>query len=330
MRKLKALLYLVLLAAVLYALGQVRAPRGALPARTGSSLTDVKTWGYQLQLAAPERVAAGIDLMVVDYARGARPKDTLSHDEVRRFQTRPDGSRRIVLAYLSVGEAENYRYYWQPQWQRSPPSWLAGENPEWPNNYRVRFWDPAWQRIIFEPRRRVVDRFGEAYAEWRKPYLDRILEAGFDGVYLDRVDAFYEWEKSRPSAEAEMAAFVTALSAYAKRRKPGFLIVPQNAEELLRQENYRRHIDAIAKEDLLFGEVTAEQDNKPQDVNRTILLLNRARADGLPVFVVEYLTDPMKRAAATRRAATLGYVLHFGSRLLNQAPELTDPGRSRP
>ncbi len=49
------------------------------------------------------------------------------------------------------------------------------ENPNWPGNYKVRYWDPEWQAIIFE-------------------YEDKILNAGFDGVYLNIIDAFEYWE----------------------------------------------------------------------------------------------------------------------------------------
>ncbi len=50
-----------------------------------------------------------------------------------------------------------------------------------------------------------------------------------------------------------MVEFVKTLAAYASVRHPGFLIVPQNAEELLKHKDYLNTIDAIAKEDLLYG-----------------------------------------------------------------------------
>ena len=52
-----------------------------------------------------------------------------------------------------------------------------------------------------------------------------------------------------------MIAFVQALAARARALKPGFLIVPQNAEELLTDQAYRAVIDGLGKEDLLFGEI---------------------------------------------------------------------------
>ena len=32
------------------------------------------------------------------------------------MQRKPDGSRRLVFGYLSVGEAEDYRWYWPRAW----------------------------------------------------------------------------------------------------------------------------------------------------------------------------------------------------------------------
>ena len=84
-------------------------------------------------------------------------------------------------------------------------------------------------------------------------YVDRIMAQGFDGIYIDRADAFFQWEKEHPSARDDMAAFLTQLSDYARKRDPHFLIVLQNAEELLEDNLVMEAIDAIAKEDLLYG-----------------------------------------------------------------------------
>ena len=89
------------------------------------------------------------------------------------------GRERLVIAYMSIGEAEDYRYYWQESWGRNPPSWLAEENPDWAGNYKVRYWEKEWQDIIFGS---------------DGSYLGRIINAGFDGVYLDIIDAFEYFE----------------------------------------------------------------------------------------------------------------------------------------
>jgi len=103
----------------------------------------------------------------------------LTAEEVASLQTKPNGARRLVIAYMSIGEAEDYRYYWQEDWKPGNPEFIERENPDWEGNYKVRYWDPEWQAVIF----------GSPNA-----YLDRILAAGFDGAYLDIIDAYEYFE----------------------------------------------------------------------------------------------------------------------------------------
>ena len=294
-----------------------------LPARDGPSIAAAKTWGYQLQRARARSIPDGIDLLVIDFARdgrrGLRPAD------VAALKIRADGRRRIVLAYMSIGEAENYRHYWKPSWEASAPGWLGPENPTWKGNYRVRYWEPDWQRIIVDPKPEstsLADKAARFFGLPPQPYIDLIIDAGFDGVYLDRVDAYDTPLDSRPTAKVDMTAFVARISQHAKGRKAGFLVVPQNGEELLAMDGYRQVIDGIAKEDLLYGNTGDGLPNSQIDIDSSVALLGRAKTDGKPVFVVEYLADPAQRLAALREISALGYTATFASRELDQPPEV--------
>lgn len=117
--------------------------------------------------------ASYYDLVIVD---AYVDQWALNAAQVAALKTKPDGKRRRVLAYLSVGEAEAYRWYWQPGWGPGQPAWLGEENPDWPGNYAVAYWQSEWQSIVFQ-------------------YLDLIAAAGFDGVYLDKIDAYEYWEE---------------------------------------------------------------------------------------------------------------------------------------
>ncbi len=97
--------------------------------------------------------------------------------DVEQLRQKRNGGRRLVICYMSIGEAENYRFYWQEEWRHQKPSWLDRENPDWEGNYKVHYWEPAWQSVILDD------------------YLPRILESGFDGVYLDIIDAFEYYEE---------------------------------------------------------------------------------------------------------------------------------------
>jgi cysteinyl-tRNA synthetase, unknown class len=278
-------------------------PAASAPVRV--NLAGVQSWGYQLQQVNPDLVAASnYDLMVIDYARDGSSEQAFTRHEVVTMQRKHDGGSRIVLAYLSIGEAEDYRSYWQRNWNSSPPAWLGGENPDWPGNYAVRYWDPRWQSLIM----------GGPGA-----YLDRILAAGFDGVYLDRVDAF---DIAAPAMSREtrmelMAAFVAAIAAYSRQRQPGFIVVGQNAEELLDNSTYADAIDAVGKEDLFFGLNGDGMLNAKTELRASLTPLQRFQTSGKPVFLVEYLETLGSKVLARENAAALGAPLFIGDRELD-------------
>ncbi len=99
--------------------------------------------------------------------------------EITQLKNKANGGKRIVISYMSIGEAENYRYYWNASWNTTKPSWLNAENPDWPGNYKVQYWNKDWQNIIYGN---------------DDSYLKKILNAGFDGVYLDIIDSFEFYE----------------------------------------------------------------------------------------------------------------------------------------
>jgi cysteinyl-tRNA synthetase, unknown class len=270
-------------------------------------LRAINDWGYWLASFDVARVAAAPhDLMVIDseISDGKRFEREFSPEEVARMRMRPDGRARILLAYLSIGEAERYRPYWKEEWDDAAkkPPWLDRENSRWKGNFAVQFWEPDWQRLIFG---------GPG------SHLDRIVAQGFDGVYLDRADAFFEWRRRHPSAAADMASFIARLAQHARAQRPEFLVVMQNAEELLDDPTVLDAIDGIAKEDLLYGVRHAEEPNRPEDVTWSIDLLRKAQAAGRRVLVVEYLKEAEKIAAAATRIREEGFVPYFAPRLLN-------------
>jgi cysteinyl-tRNA synthetase len=99
--------------------------------------------------------------------------------EVEAMKIKKNGGKRMVISYMSIGEAEDYRYYWKAEYNSSPPDWLHDENKNWPGNYKVRYWLQSWKDIIF----------GSSDA-----YLDKLLAAGFDGAYLDIIEGYEYFE----------------------------------------------------------------------------------------------------------------------------------------
>lgn len=285
-------------------------------------LANVKNWGIQLRFLDRAAIARSpYDLIVMDHAPHPQ-KDVeipFPPDDIGALKTKPDGSRRIILAYLSIGEAERYRYYWREAWDNaiSRPAWLLAQNPNWPGNYYVKYADPDWQAVIFGT---------------PSSYLDRIIAAGFDGVYLDRADAFQDEGQPQPESEEAMLRFLTRICDHARRADPKFLVILQNAEELLRHQNLMVRLDGIAKEDLSYGADNTAIANPPGMVADSLHHLRKARRAGMSVLTLEYVKDKDAVSIVRRLADQEGFRLFLGERLLDSldthapVPAASNPG----
>lgn len=149
-----------------------------------NTLNDVQTFAFLLN---PDKFAnkadylnalknSPTDLLIIDLYYDDKP---LTPEDLSSLKIKADGHKRLVYSYMSIGEAENYRYYWQKSWSKKLPDWIIGKNDEWEGDYPVKYWSKEWQKIIY----------GTPDA-----YLDKILTAGFDGAFLDIVDGYENFE----------------------------------------------------------------------------------------------------------------------------------------
>jgi cysteinyl-tRNA synthetase len=216
------------------------------------------------KLAASDR-----DLLIIDYSFWGDHDSRWTGKEIAAIRAGKSG--RKVLAYLSIGEAGTYRYYWQKD-----ASYLRKPNPNWPDNIRVAYWRDDWQAIL-------------------RDYLAEILRQGFDGVWLDTVDTFEhfehepetdEWLDDRPnpatgnSYRDDMVALVRMIADSARVTRPDFLVVPNNGAQLLSRPAYLGTINAIGIEDL-FAQKKAHRKYLREQ-------LAPAFAAKLPVLLIEY------------------------------------------
>ena len=241
------------------------------PARNDIDLTGISSFVYQLQdlnLAAVS--ASSFDLVIMDYSADGDDQTAYSAEQIESLQF-SGGGRKIVLCYISIGEAEDYRFYWQSSWAKNPPEWLDEENPDWKGNYRVKYWYEDWQSIIDH-------------------YLDRVLDAHFDGVYLDLIDA-YEAYLSLNSVQAtlEMVRFVRRIREYGQMVDPDFLVFVQNGAELAAiHSEYLDFLDGIGQEDLYYG-YDADGQATPATITEQLEnYLNQFSSAGKIVLTVDY------------------------------------------
>ena len=86
-----------------------------------------KSWSIQLQGNTSAMKKGNSDVAVVD------------PDEVRNpsaLKTKAKGGKRAVLAYISIGEAEEGRAYMK----KGSKKWLTKDGQGWSGNYKTRFW----------------------------------------------------------------------------------------------------------------------------------------------------------------------------------------------
>lgn len=290
--------------------------------RRAKTIAAVASWGYQLaELSIDEAAAAPYDLLVIDATTGLAGGKAMTKADVDRLKRTADGRRRLVVGYLSIGEAEDYRrdYFSAEYLEEEAPDWLQKENSQWKGNRIITFCDEGWQRTILGD-----DDGRNLYNSIEPSPLHRLIELGLDGVYLDRVDVYGEVGKACPDAARRMVAFVKRLAEHARKRNLEFLIIQQNAEELLEHADLVKTIDAIAKEDLFYGVGHTQSANNASQVRETLDHLRRARRAGRPVFFIDYIKSPQSIADSSRRGRAEGFIPYFGPRDLGK---LWLPGR---
>lgn len=238
------------------------------PADTGHG-----SWVYWLQNISIEQLEnSSSAVVVIDYSADGSEQNAFSRADITRLRE----SGKTVLCYLSIGEAEDYRWYWDSSWDTSPPAFIGPENPDWPGNYKVEYWQEQW------------------YNYYLLPYIDTILEAGYDGLYLDIVDAYYYWGVRRNDLgfyADSMIDLVSSISDYCRARSGSdFLIIPQNAlgiytdAALGKALSYQQTVSGAGVESIFF--------NSDEAVSEYRLDLLREWVSGNKLILnVEYISE---------------------------------------
>jgi len=108
------------------------------------------------------------DLLItsLDYRQSSR----LTEEQVEGLKRKSSGGRRLVLAAIDLSRLRPQEGVWQPAWSESAPAWLKSALPTEGAGYVVAFWQSGWKHVLFGN-----------YLSW----LNQVLSAGFDGVYLN-------------------------------------------------------------------------------------------------------------------------------------------------
>ena len=257
---------------------------------------------------------SGRDWIVLDAAfAGNTPWEQADLDAIRNGK-----AGRKVVAYLSIGEAEDYRPYWQSEWVSNgkrtadAPAWLGIENPEWKGNYQVKYWNADWQKLML-------------------PAIDDAMAHGFDGVYLDIVDGFETYEQgadgylddrmnpdTKQTYRRDMVDWVKAIAARARAKNPAALVIPQNGSQLVVHKDFIEVINAQGIEDLFTNGKKLQPASHTDEILGNLKLLASAKK---PVLLIEYPKTPERHALSKRLAKENGLVWLMTDRQLKTLGE---------
>lgn len=252
----------------------------------------------------------------------------------------------IILAYIDMGQAEEWRWYWQPGWKIGNPEWIVGGDPDdWEGCFPVAYWYPEWENIVI-------------YGSSGMSHVEESLKAGFDGIYLDWVEGYDDEAVMKKASQdgvdpiGKMFDFIEKIRNYARkespRANPDYLVIAQNASSLY-QENPSRYldlIDGIALEAIWYAGTGGFDDwnsqsgyNTPTDDiypdwTEEVLAHLQPMKGKLPIFCAEYAQDLSGVNRATEiystRAPEEGFIPYCTRRSLAQLSTTPYPAAYSP
>jgi uncharacterized protein (TIGR01370 family) len=270
------------------------------------ALSGVASWVVQ-DAARTAILGPEGDLAVVPVGHAGA---TLSIDGVMRLRIREGQADRVVLARIELSEIAETSEVWQADWvvdvspagakatfprvpRATAPAWLGRENATRRTTYPVRFWHPDWQARLS----------GSSSA-----LLDRVIAAGFDGIYLVGSEAARNWSPERSEARADMIDLIGKLADYGRRLRPELVIVLENGDDLVNVRKVRGAIDGLALTGLLYPEGLGGESSPDDIIESRLLRLRPLQIDARPIFVREAVEDERSAVAVASRLRRLGLV----------------------
>ena len=207
----------------------------------------------------------------------------------------------ILIAYVSLGEAESYRSYWDRIRDRP---WILWENPDWRGNYFVDVRPGEWQTLLI------------------RDVIPAIVAKGFQGLFLDTLDTASSLEEKNPKKYAGSSAAMVRLVREIHNQYPGLFLISNNGLELL--PHIAPFLSGVLVEDLHSMpdfEHGGYRDVPPPDrESKSQLLKETMEKYRLPVFVVDYVArgDERKIRECIERSRRLGFKPYVAEKDLSE------------
>ncbi len=199
------------------------------------------------------------------------PYDVVVFDSINYPRLRPLQNRgKTLLGYISFGEAEEYRYYFD---NIKKQDLLLEENPNWPGHFIVDARNPLWAKYLVEV------------------LVPDVLRRGFDGIMVDTLDSLVFLEMDHPDKYRGMAQAAADLIHAVRMHYPdmpiminrGIEILPKIEQDInmLMAENIYTNHNFKTGEDYIYDEAEYLD-------NLNKIKASQKRAPHLEVYALEY------------------------------------------
>ncbi|MFH1760911.1 MAG: endo alpha-1,4 polygalactosaminidase, partial [bacterium] len=185
--------------------------------------------------------------------------------------TPPIQGKTIYIGYISIGEAESFRWYW-PQVKDS--DFLLWENKNWKNDYLIDIRSGVWQDILI------------------RQVIPHIISKGFKGLFFDTIDTpiFLEEEngqKFRGSTKA-LVKFIRRV----RKTFPDLILISNNGLKAV--SSFGKYMDLLVVESLNTTYDFQDKKYKKADLSWRNVRLNHLnnfleKHGNMPVLVIDYL-----------------------------------------
>ncbi len=264
------------------------------PRAGGRSLDSVHRWWIL--------IGSSPALDAIDWRGQARDSEMVVLSGDPRIPLTDLPRQTIRLGYLSVGEADPRRDYWN---EVRGASFLIEPDPSWPENVRVDVRDPQWQAVLLDQE------------------IPRLLAMGFDGLMLDTLDTAPYLESKDPARFGGMRAALHELLRAIHARFGQAQLVANGTEALVDAAPY---VDGFIVEGVfatydfgrrLYRETTDQERSwKLAKIDQALAVARR------PVFTIEYadVGDAALSDWAATQAERHGFRPYVTVKDLNMVP----------
>lgn len=223
-----------------------------------------------------EIMNSNASLFIIDYSSDGTDKKAFTKTQIDNLRN----SGKTILAYLNVGAAENWRYYWKKLDKGIILSPLQG----WQGEYYVKYWYDSWISIV-------------------KEYLGKIVNAGFDGVMFDWVNTYMsqtlqiDTKKSQRDLKYAMADTLRKVMSTYPNLKYAFV----NGDDLLVEfPDLIKYVRYVVVESVFFSNLKSKVGT--QEFENRIKTLTTLTQQNVIVLSVEYIDNgnPLDKENASR------------------------------